>query len=66
MVKKRAIEVDVTEPGPFGDTLMTPVAAVIHRDPDILVGVPVFVGTGVPLRAMIDDLGGGQALGVFL
>ncbi len=39
---------------------------VIHCDPDILGGVPVFVGTRVPVRALLDYLGGGQALAEFL
>ena len=39
---------------------------VIHSDPDILGGTPVFVGTRVPVRALIDYLGGGQPLGEFL
>ena len=41
-------------------------ASVIHRDPDILGGVPVFVGTRVPLQTLIDYLGGGQPLDEFL
>ncbi|HET6572183.1 MAG TPA: DUF433 domain-containing protein [Fimbriiglobus sp.] len=45
---------------------MTPVPPVVHSDPDILGGTPVFVGTRVPLRALIDYLGGGQPLSVFL
>jgi uncharacterized protein (DUF433 family) len=39
---------------------------VIHSDPDILGGAPVFVGTRVPVRALIDYLGGGQPLAEFL
>lgn len=35
---------------------------VIHSDPEILGGAPVFVGTRVPVRALIDYLGGGQPL----
>ena len=38
----------------------------IHSDPEILGGAPVFVGTRVPLRTLIDYLGGGQPLGEFL
>ncbi len=45
---------------------MTPVSSVVHSDPDILGGVPVFVGTRVPVRALIDYLGGGQPLSEFL
>lgn len=45
---------------------MTSIASVIHGDPDILGGAPVFVGTRVPLGALIDYLGGGQPLDEFL
>ncbi len=45
---------------------MTQVASVVHSDPEILGGVPVFVGTRVPLRALIDYLGAGQPLAEFL
>jgi uncharacterized protein (DUF433 family) len=45
---------------------MTTLASVIHSDPDILGGVPVFAGTRVPFRALIDYLGGGQPLAEFL
>lgn len=40
--------------------------SVIHSDPDILGGTPVFVGTRVPVQALIDYLGGGQPLAEFL
>lgn len=39
---------------------------VIHTDPDILGGTPVFVGTRVPLRNLIDYLEGGYSLDYFL
>lgn len=39
---------------------------VVHSDPEIMSGAPVFVGTRVPLRALIDHLEGGDSLGVFL
>ncbi len=38
---------------------------VIHSDPDILGGTPVFVGTRVPVRALIDYLEGGHTLAEF-
>jgi uncharacterized protein (DUF433 family) len=41
-------------------------AQVIHRDPDILGGTPVFVGTRVPFRNLIDYLEGGHSLDEFL
>ena len=45
---------------------MATFGAVVHVDPDIMSGVPVFVGTRVPLQTFIDYLGGGQPLGEFL
>ena len=41
-------------------------AAVIHSDPDILGGTPVFVGTRVPFRNLIDYIERGHSLDVFL
>jgi uncharacterized protein (DUF433 family) len=40
--------------------------SVIHADPDILGGTPVFIGTRVPLQALIDYLEGGHPLSEFL
>jgi len=46
---------------------MTPAGQpVIHRDPEILGGTPVFVGTRVPAQALIDYLEGGHSLDEFL
>ncbi len=42
------------------------VKAVVHRDPDILGGTPVFVGTRVPVRTLFDYLEGGETLDGFL
>jgi uncharacterized protein (DUF433 family) len=41
-------------------------ASIIHRDPDILGGTPVFVGTRVPLKTLIDYLEVGRPLADFL
>lgn len=41
-------------------------SGVIHSDPEILGGTPVFVGTRVPLQALIDYLEGGHPLADFL
>lgn len=38
----------------------------IHRDPDILGGIPVFVGTRVPFQALLDYLEGGDSIDEFL
>lgn len=40
--------------------------SVIHSDPEILGGTPVFVGTRVPLKNLIDYLQGGHSLDGFL
>jgi uncharacterized protein (DUF433 family) len=45
---------------------MTETTPVVHSDPDILGGVPVFVGTRVPFRTMLDYLSGGDSLDEFL
>ena len=37
---------------------------VIHSDPEILSGVPVFVGTRVPVRTLLDYLEDGDSLDV--
>lgn len=39
---------------------------VVHSNPNILGGTPVFVGTRVPLKALIDYLEAGDSLDVFL
>ena len=39
---------------------------VIHSDPDIQGGVPVFVGTRVPLKNLFDCLEAGDSLDDFL
>jgi uncharacterized protein (DUF433 family) len=36
--------------------------SVIHSDPEILGGTPVFVGTRVPVRILIDFLRAGDSL----
>jgi uncharacterized protein (DUF433 family) len=39
---------------------------VIERDPEILGGTPVFVGTRVPVQTLLDYLAAGEALDTFL
>lgn len=39
--------------------------SVIHNDPGILGGTPVFVGTCVPAQALLDYLEDGQPLDEF-
>lgn len=38
----------------------------VHRDPGILGGTPVFVGTRVPVKILFDYLEAGDSLEVFL
>lgn len=45
---------------------MSETLSVIHRDPEILGGTPVFKGTRVPLRNLIDYLEAGDDLDAFL
>lgn len=40
--------------------------AVVHSDPEILGGTPVFVGTRVPVKTLYDYLGAGDTLDEFL
>ena len=40
--------------------------SVVHCDPNILGGTPVFVGTRVPVQALIDYIEGGHSLNEFL
>lgn len=40
--------------------------AIVHSDPDIQGGVPVFVGTRVPLKNLFDYLEAGHSLDEFL
>jgi uncharacterized protein (DUF433 family) len=39
---------------------------VVHSDPDILSGTPVFVGPRVPVQSQFDNLEGGDSLNEFL
>ena len=39
---------------------------IIHSNPDIMGGTPVFVGTRVPLQNLIDALEGGESIEEFL
>ena len=39
---------------------------VVHSDPEILSGTPVFVGTRVPVQSLFDYLEGGDTLDEFL
>ena len=39
---------------------------IIHSDPEIMGGTPVFVGTRVPLQNLVDYLEGGESIEDFL
>ena len=39
---------------------------IVHRDPEILGGKPVFVGTRVPVKSLFDHLEAGDSLDEFL
>lgn len=41
-------------------------SSVVHSDPEILGGVPVFIGTRVPVQTLLDYLAGGDSLDEFL
>ena len=45
---------------------MSQLPVVIHADPEILSGTPIFVGTRVPAQALFDYLEGGETLDEFL
>src|SRR5260370_25350275 len=45
---------------------MPDLKSIIHSDPDIHSGDPVFVGTRVPVHTLMDYIEGGDSLEVFL
>ena len=45
---------------------MQTTSTVVHSDPGILGGTPVFVGTRVPVESLFDYLEGGETLDEFL
>ena len=45
---------------------MTQLSEIVHSDPEILGGTPVFVGTRVPMQSLFDYLEGGESLDEFL
>ena len=46
--------------------VMTNPHDVVHRDPEIMGGTPVFVGTRVPVQSLFDYLEAGDSLEEFL
>jgi len=45
---------------------MTNKSDVIHSDPEIMGGIPVFKGTRVPIKNLLDYLKAGDSLDIFL
>jgi len=45
---------------------MSLTSRIVHSDPDILGGTPVFMGTRVPVKTLLDYLEAGESLDVFL
>jgi uncharacterized protein (DUF433 family) len=45
---------------------MTQLNDIVHSDPEILGGTPVFVGTRVPVQSLFDYLEGGETIDEFL
>jgi uncharacterized protein (DUF433 family) len=39
---------------------------IVHSDPEVVSGTPVFFGTRVPARALLDYLEGGETIDEFL
>jgi len=50
----------------LGGIKTTDFKGVVHSDPEIMGGTPVFVGTRVPLQNLIDYLEGGESIEDFL
>ena len=46
--------------------MTTKLEHIVHSDPEILSGTPVFVGTRVPVKNLLDYLRGGDTLEDFL
>ena len=51
---------------PLGRMIAVQMSEVIHRDPEIMSGTPVFVGTRVPVYNLFDYLEAGDSLDKFL
>ncbi|WP_449418960.1 DUF433 domain-containing protein [Phormidium nigroviride] len=45
---------------------MLSTSRIVHSDPDILGGTPVFIGTRVPIKILLDYLEAGDSLNEFL
>jgi uncharacterized protein (DUF433 family) len=45
---------------------MLSTSRIVHSDPEILGGTPVFIGTRVPIKILLDYLEAGDSLNEFL
>jgi uncharacterized protein (DUF433 family) len=45
---------------------MPELKSIIHRDPEVLGGTPVFAGTRVPVKTLFEYLEAGDSLEIFL
>ena len=52
--------------GRYTGIVMSSDTLVVHSDPEILSGTPVFVGTRVPVQSLFDYIEGGDTLDEFL
>ena len=50
----------------YHEHMQTESQTVVHSDPEILGGTPVFRGTRVPVQSLFDYLEGGETLDQFL
>lgn len=48
------------------EIVMVDIRSIVHSDPQIMGGEPVFVGTRVPVQNLLDYLEGGDSLDEFL
>jgi uncharacterized protein (DUF433 family) len=61
-----ATTIDRTPPEAAGWEALFTTQKVVHSDPEIVSGTPVFVGTRVPVDNLFDYLEGGDSLDEFL
>ncbi len=50
----------------ISETAMVSTPQIVHSDPDILGGTPVFVGARVPVKTLLDYIEAGDPLSEFL
>lgn len=50
----------------IGRVKIEDITGIVHSNPEIMGGTPVFVGTRVPLQNLIDHLEGGESVEDFL